>query len=133
SSLSAKIRASRMPKKKNKEPSTKIGEEARERSPFEIIGDGSILVKIHAKPGAKQNRITELSPDFVGVQIAAQPKEGEANDELVRYMSSVFGVKKSSVTLDKGAKSRDKIIRISSSGLTLKQAKDLVEMESKET
>lgn len=71
---------------------------------------GSIQVKILAKPGARQNQITDLSPDGVGVQISAPPVEGEANTELVKYLSKVLGVRKSDVSLDRGSKSRNKVI-----------------------
>ena len=41
--------------------------------------------------------------------IAAPPKEGEANDELVSHLAHVLGVKKNTVFLEKGSKSRHKV------------------------
>lgn len=43
----------------------------------------------------------DISADGVGVQIAAPPTEGEANAELVRYLSKVLGLRKSDISLDK--------------------------------
>ncbi|XP_067411843.1 UPF0235 protein C15orf40 homolog isoform X2 [Emydura macquarii macquarii] len=63
---------------------------------------GSITIAIHAKPGSKQNAITDVTTEAVGVAIAAPPSEGEANAELCRYLSKVLEVKKSEVVLDKG-------------------------------
>ena len=40
-----------------------------------------------------------VSAEGVGVQIAAPPTEGEANQELVRFLASVIGVRKSNVSL----------------------------------
>lgn len=37
----------------------------------------------------------------MGVQINAPPVEGEANTELVKYLASVLGLRKSDVSLDK--------------------------------
>ena len=51
----------------------------------------------------------EINEEFVGVAIAAPPKEGEANEELLRYLAQVLGVKKNTVHLDKGSKSRHKV------------------------
>jgi uncharacterized protein (TIGR00251 family) len=51
----------------------------------------------------------EINDEYIGVAIAAPPKEGEANEELVRYIASVLGVKKNTVYLDKGSKSRHKV------------------------
>uniref|UniRef100_F7ELX1 Chromosome 15 open reading frame 40 n=1 Tax=Xenopus tropicalis TaxID=8364 RepID=F7ELX1_XENTR len=76
---------------------------------------GSVIISIHAKPGAKQNAITDVTADAVGVAIAAPPTEGEANAELCRYLSKVLVLKKSEVSLDKGGKSREKVVKISAS------------------
>lgn len=85
--------------------------------------DGKISVKILAKPGAKQNNITDISSDGVGVQIAAPAREGEANGELVRYFAEVLDVRKSSISLDRGLKSRAKVLVIDSEEISLEQAK----------
>lgn len=45
--------------------------------------------------------VLDISSEGVGVQISAPPVEGEANTELVRYLASVLGLKKSEVSLDK--------------------------------
>uniref|UniRef100_A0A8C5MZI8 Uncharacterized protein n=1 Tax=Leptobrachium leishanense TaxID=445787 RepID=A0A8C5MZI8_9ANUR len=74
---------------------------------------GSVTIAIHAKPGSKQNAITDVTAEAVGVAIAAPPTEGEANAELCRYLSKVLEVRKSDVVLEKGAKSREKIVKIS--------------------
>ncbi|XP_074862822.1 UPF0235 protein C15orf40 homolog isoform X2 [Carettochelys insculpta] len=80
--------------------------------PVIIDKSGSVTIAIHAKPGSKQNAITDVTTEVVGVAIAAPPSEGEANAELCRYLSKVLGVKKSEVVLDKGGKSREKLVKI---------------------
>ncbi|XP_076793102.1 UPF0235 protein C15orf40 homolog isoform X4 [Arvicanthis niloticus] len=62
---------------------------------------GFVTIAIHAKPGSKQNAVTDLSTEAVGVAIAAPPSEGEANAELCRYLSKVLDLRKSDVVLDK--------------------------------
>ncbi|XP_031551935.1 UPF0235 protein C15orf40 homolog [Actinia tenebrosa] len=81
--------------------------------------DGSIIINVQAKPGAKQNNITEVSEQCVGIQISAPPKEGEANEELVSYLAALLGVKKSAVTLERGSKSRQKTVSIEGRNLTV--------------
>ncbi|XP_019635537.1 PREDICTED: UPF0235 protein C15orf40-like [Branchiostoma belcheri] len=88
-------------------------------SPVTQGKDGSILVAIHAKPGAKANAITDVTAETVGVQIAAPPAEGEANAELCRYLAAVLEVKKSAVSLERGAKSREKSVRVDAPGTTV--------------
>ncbi|XP_018432202.1 PREDICTED: UPF0235 protein C15orf40 homolog [Nanorana parkeri] len=79
---------------------------------------GSITIAIHAKPGSKQNAITDVTTEAVGVAIAAPPTEGEANAELCRYLSKVLEIKKSEIVLDKGGKSREKVVKISANTTT---------------
>lgn len=43
----------------------------------------------------------DISIDGVGVQINAPPTDGEANAELIKYLSKVLGLRKSDLTLDR--------------------------------
>ncbi|XP_019388715.1 PREDICTED: UPF0235 protein C15orf40 homolog [Crocodylus porosus] len=74
--------------------------------------DGSVTIAVHAKPGARLSAVTDVTTEAVSVAIAAPPSDGEANAELCRYLSKVLEVKKSEVLLDKGAKSREKVVKI---------------------
>lgn len=89
--------------------------EPESRGPVALDKTGNVTIKIQAKPGAKQNSITDMSDDAVSVAISAPPVEGEANTELVKYLSSVLGLRKSDVSLDRGSKSRQKLIVVSGS------------------
>ncbi|NWQ67247.1 CO040 protein, partial [Neopipo cinnamomea] len=80
--------------------------------PVVAAGDGSVRVAVRAKPGARCSAVTDVTAEAVGVAIAAPPSEGEANAELCRYLSKVLEVKKSDVVLEKGGKSRDKVVKI---------------------
>lgn len=80
---------------------------------------GNVTIKIQAKPGAKCNSITDISDEAVGIAISAPPTEGEANAELVKYLASIFGVRKSDVSLDRGSRSRQKVVVVS--GITTDQ------------
>ncbi|XGW23990.1 hypothetical protein V3C99_005864 [Haemonchus contortus] len=83
-----------------------------------VVKNGHIMLRILAKPGAKMSTVTDVGDDEVGVAIAAPPREGEANEELVSYMRGVLGLKKSELVLDKGGKSRSKTLLITSSRIT---------------
>ncbi|KAJ8393087.1 hypothetical protein AAFF_G00067700 [Aldrovandia affinis] len=103
-----------MPKKdKTSKNTQKQPEQA--QGPVSRDKTGLICIAIHAKPGSKQNAITDVSPEAVGVAIAAPPSEGEANAELVRYLSKVLEVRRSEVTLDRGCRSREKLVKVSGS------------------
>ncbi|KAM9502649.1 UPF0235 protein C15orf40 homolog [Salvelinus alpinus] len=91
--------------------------------------NGVVTISVHAKPGSKQNAITDVSIEAVGVAIAAPPTDGEANAELVRYLSKVLELKRSEVVLDKGSRSREKIIKVTGS-LTPEQVLDRLKQEA---
>ena len=76
---------------------------------------------ISAKPNAKNTKITEINEEYIGVSIAAPPREGEANEELGRYMAEVLQAKKKGVYVDKGEKSRNKILVIEECSLEVEQ------------
>lgn len=98
--------------------------------PITLDKAGNIRILILAKPGAKQNGITDIGVETCGVQIAAPPVEGEANAELVRFMSKVLQLRKSDVSLDRGSKSRHKTILVDKdANVTLERCVELLRNE----
>lgn len=85
-----------------------------------------LALVICAKPNSKESKITEINDEYIGMAIAAPPKEGEANEELLSHLALVLGVKKNTVYLDKGSKSRNKVAIIENKGLKLDQAYELL-------
>ncbi|NXG66760.1 CO040 protein, partial [Hemiprocne comata] len=97
--------AGKGPAELGKEPVTAAG-------PVVAGSDGCVRVAVRAKPGSRGSAVTDVTAESVGVAIAAPPSEGEANAELCRYLSKVLDVKKSEVILEKGGKSREKVVKI---------------------
>ncbi|XP_034240381.1 uncharacterized protein CG5902-like [Thrips palmi] len=94
-----------------------------------LTKSGDVAVKIHAKPGAKKNGITDISEEGVGVQISAPPVEGEANTELVRYIAEILGLRKGDISLDKGSRSRNKTILVSNGKLSVEEITEKIKKE----
>lgn len=95
-----------------------------------VNNSGNIVLRIHAKPGAKQNAITDIMDEAIGVQIAAPPVDGEANAELVKYIAKVLQLRKSDVSVDRGSKSREKTLLIAGdAGKDSAQVLDLLKTE----
>ncbi|KAM7415244.1 hypothetical protein PAMA_019863 [Pampus argenteus] len=88
--------------------------EAEASGPVTRDKSGAVTITVHAKPGSKHSSVTEVSAVEVGVSIAAPPTDGEANAELIRYLAEVLELKKSHISLDKGCRSRNKLIRVDS-------------------
>ncbi|XP_073917656.1 UPF0235 protein C15orf40 homolog isoform X1 [Castor canadensis] len=86
---------------KGKDPSKGPERSPPPAGPVAVDAKGCVTIAIHAKPGSRQNAVTDLTTDAVSVAIAAPPSEGEANAELCRYLCKVLGLRKSDVVLDK--------------------------------
>lgn len=80
-----------------------------------------LYLVISGKPNSKDTFITGIDEECISVCIGAPAKDNEANKELVSYLAGVFGVRKSDVCLDKGGKSRHKLIRIEGSKWSLEE------------
>ncbi|PNJ19816.1 C15orf40 isoform 5 [Pongo abelii] len=103
---SARLLRAGMPKKAGATTKGKSQSKEPERplpplGPVAVDPKGCVTIAIHAKPGSKQNAVTDLTAEAVNVAIAAPPSEGEANAELCRYLSKVLELRKSDVVLDK--------------------------------
>ncbi|XP_011500505.1 PREDICTED: UPF0235 protein C15orf40 homolog [Ceratosolen solmsi marchali] len=97
----ARTMSSKGGKKGGKTGAAGVIQPKRTESPVGSDKSGNVVIKIQAKPGAKQNNITDFSEEAVSIAISAPPQEGEANAELVKYLASVLNVRKSDISLDK--------------------------------
>ena len=73
-------------------------------------------LSIHVHPSARRNEVQGIEDSVLHVRIAAPPLKGKANKELVDYLSTLLGVSKGSITIEKGLISKRKIILVT--GLT---------------
>ncbi|KAL4228309.1 hypothetical protein ACF0H5_013740 [Mactra antiquata] len=99
-----------MPKKKNSSlGSTSCGKASPENEGPVVECKTGIKIHIIVKPGAKKNSVTDIGSE-INIQITAPPVDGQANQELLKYLSKILDVKKTQLNLEKGAKSRNKTI-----------------------
>jgi len=74
--------------------------------------NGSALA-IRITPRSSRNEIFEILDDgTVKVRITAAPVEGQANRELLKFLSEVLGISQSRLEIVAGASGREKIIAI---------------------
>jgi uncharacterized protein (TIGR00251 family) len=74
------------------------------------------LLPVKVQPGASRNEVAGFSGGRLQVKIAAPPEKGKANRELIDLLSRLLDVKKSSVSIVKGATGHNKLIAVE--GLT---------------
>ena len=79
-----------------------------------------MLIQVHLSPNARQDQIVGLAQGVLRVRVAAPPRDGRANDALVRLLAQALGVSPASVDIARGHRSRRKLVRVS--GMTDEEA-----------
>ena len=81
------------------------------------------LLSVDASPEADRTEIVGINPwrGTIQIRIAAEPSEGAANEELVRFLASKLGIPTTSITIKRGAKSTRKTIHIMLNASTVKE------------
>ena len=76
-------------------------------------GKRGAALAVRVTPRASKNQIVgALSDGTIKIRITAAPTEGQANEELVKFLSDVLGVAKSRIEIVAGNTGRDKLISI---------------------
>jgi uncharacterized protein (TIGR00251 family) len=72
---------------------------------------------VRLSPRARRNEVVGEREGRLVVRVAAPPVDGRANDALCKLIAKRAGVPRGQVAIVRGARSRDKVVRIE--GLTL--------------
>lgn len=74
---------------------------------------GAVLLKLRVHPGAKRSAVNGTFGDALKLDLQAPPVDGKANAALLKFLSSLLNLPKSSIELKSGECSRDKVVKIS--------------------
>lgn len=69
-----------------------------------------LTVRVFTK--SSRPRVDRVEDGSYKVYVSSAPERGKANRELLTVLASHLGVKKSEISIVRGEKSRDKLIRI---------------------
>ena len=76
-------------------------------------GKKGAALAVRVTPRASKNQIVgAMSDGTIKIRITAAPNEGQANEELVKFLSDVLGIAKSRIEIVAGETGRDKLISI---------------------
>jgi uncharacterized protein (TIGR00251 family) len=89
---------------------------------YRVAADGTVSLRIHAQPGARRTEVAGLHGESLRVRIAAPALEDKANEALLAFLASRFGVPRRAVNLAAGGKSREKRVEIRGSRLSPEEA-----------
>ncbi|KAF2070824.1 hypothetical protein CYY_007848 [Polysphondylium violaceum] len=70
----------------------------------------SVKIYIDVRPNAKESSIESFQDNVLSVRIDQPPIDGAANKELIEFLSKELSIKKRNINLDKGSKSRNKLL-----------------------
>lgn len=73
-----------------------------------------MIVNVKVKPKAKLNLVKKEAEDLFHVYTTTSPEHGRANKAVLEALADYFKVNKNKVSILMGAKSRHKVIKISS-------------------
>lgn len=73
-------------------------------------------IAAHVHPNARRSEVVGFTDGVLRVRIAAPPINGRANRELISLLSDLLGIARSSLSIEKGATSRNKTIAVNGLG-----------------
>lgn len=79
-----------------------------------LSGDGVLLLYIHVQPRASKTKIGGVHGDRLKIAVCSPPVDGKANREILKFLVKNLGLDSRDLVLKSGAKSRHKVVAVSS-------------------
>lgn len=79
--------------------------------PIRETADGAVF-RIRVVPRASRSEAAGIQGDALRLRITAPPVEGKANDECIRLLAEILGVKRTQVTIVAGHTARTKTVAV---------------------
>jgi hypothetical protein len=70
------------------------------------------ILRFHIVPNAKQNKVIRAHGGAIKIRLRASALEGKANAALISFLAEELKIPTHAIVLERGQKSRDKLIRI---------------------
>jgi len=90
------------------------------------IKNSFVIFYIKAQPNSSKNKIAGILGDSLKINIKAPAVEGEANKELIKFLSKTFKISKSDIEFISGKTSKRKALKMPMNE-KIKEFIDLVE------
>ena len=84
-----------------------------------------VILSLKISPKSSKSEIAGIEGEELKLRIAAVPEKGEANTEIIRFLSKQLKIPKSQMTMISGETSRHKRVLIR--GISLKYIQSLLE------
>ena len=90
-----------------------------------MMGAEAAIIKVRLQPGARKQEVLGYSQGVLRVRVTAPPVGGKANTALVDFLARLFKTRSSQVSILRGSRSRDKLLRVE--GLSQEKAAQVLE------
>ena len=77
-----------------------------------MVGVGEATFAVRAQPGARRDEIVGVRDGVLVARVSAPAREGRANQALCRLIASRLGIRPSRVSVVRGERSREKVVRV---------------------
>ncbi|OGP17194.1 MAG: hypothetical protein A2054_00345 [Deltaproteobacteria bacterium GWA2_55_10] len=68
------------------------------------------FIRVRLQPRSSRDKVDGISGNSLKIRLTAPPVEGEANEALLKFLSSLTGTRKSAFSIKSGHKSREKLV-----------------------
>ena len=68
-------------------------------------------IQVKVKPGSKTEELSQEGNSFI-IKVKEPPKEGKANQAVIKVLAEHFGVPQSQVSILSGFRSKNKVVEI---------------------
>jgi len=68
-------------------------------------------IQVNVKPNSKTEELSREGDNFI-IKVKEPPKEGKANQAVIRLLAGHFGVSQSQVRILSGFRSRNKVVEV---------------------
>jgi uncharacterized protein len=72
--------------------------------------EGGVILTVKVIPGSSRNALTKGADEKLVVKLTSAPVEGKANKHLMKFLGKKLGVSPSSISVMRGAASREKLL-----------------------
>lgn len=80
---------------------------------FKYQKNNDVVLNIKVSWGAKNNQIMGIEDNCLKIRINARPEKGLANKQIIDFLSEIFKIPKSKITIKHGLTSKKKEIVLS--------------------
>ena len=78
---------------------------------------GGVELALRIQPRAGRTEVVGPHGDALKIRLAAPPVDGEANEELIRFLAKTLGVAKRAVSIESGETGKKKRVRVMGVGV----------------